>query len=80
MIITSQTPKVELLLQPRELLTLNHPVRRTTIECKQGTLWVTGSDDKEDHVLAPGQSYLPRNNRKVVIEALDSARLDIKEQ
>jgi len=78
--IKSQAPKVELLLRPREVLTLNNPQHRMAIECKQGVLWVTSSGDRDDHVLSAGQFYTPVNNKKVVIEAIDEACVDIEEQ
>lgn len=78
--IRSQTPKVELVLRPRELLTLNNLQHRMAIECKQGVLWVTSSGDKDDHVLSAGQFYMPVNNKKVVIEAIDDSCVDLEEQ
>jgi len=37
------------------------------IRCSDGGLWVTVENDREDHVLAPGQEYLVTAPGKVVI-------------
>jgi len=78
--LMSKTPRLELLLHPREMLKLdnNHP--RMAIECRQGVLWVTSSGDLDDHVLSAGQRFIPGRKSKVIIEAIQDACVDIEEQ
>ena len=78
--LISPTSKIELILRPRELLTLGRVRHRMAIECKQGVLWVTSSSDPGDHVLFVGQRYSPVNNWSVLIEAISDACIDIEEQ
>lgn len=78
--LVSQTSKIELILKPHELLRLGQVRHRMAIECKQGVLWVTSSNDPGDHVLFVGQRYTPANNRSVLIEAIVDACVDIEEQ
>jgi hypothetical protein len=78
--IISKPGKIELLMKQRQLLKLDEAQPRMAIECQQGVLWVTSSGDYRDHMLIPGQRYTPVENSRVVIEALDDARLDIAER
>jgi hypothetical protein len=80
MILVSQTPRIEVLLKPRQLLNLGNVRHRTAIECKQGVLWVTSSRDLGDHVLSAGQRFIPGRKSKVIIEAINDACVDIEEQ
>ncbi len=78
--LISQTRKIELLLKKRQLLSLDEAQPQMAIECKQGVLWVTGSGDYRDHMLSVGQKYKPAGKSKVIIEALNDARLNIEEE
>ncbi|MGZ9165722.1 MAG: DUF2917 domain-containing protein [Anaerolineales bacterium] len=78
--LISQTPRIELILKPHQLLSLGQVRHRMAIECKQGVLWVTSSGDHDDHLLYAGQRFTPVNNRKLVIEAIKDACVDIEEQ
>jgi hypothetical protein len=78
--LSSKTPRIDLVLHRRQVLNLENANPQMAIECKRGILWVTVSGDIQDHVLYSGQRYaIPATNRKVVIEALGSARLGIEE-
>ncbi|HSB01954.1 MAG TPA: DUF2917 domain-containing protein [Anaerolineales bacterium] len=74
----SRTPRIELLLQPREVLNLDNE-QRMAIECKNGVIWVTCAGETKDHILQAGRRYVPKAKGRVVIEALDEARVDIEE-
>ena len=78
--LISQTPRIELILKPHQLLSLGKIRHRMAIECKQGVLWVTSSGDHDDHLVYAGQRFTPVSNRKVVIEAIKDACVDIEEQ
>jgi hypothetical protein len=77
--LTSKTPRIELLLQPRELLNLDNNQHRMAIECKNGVIWVTCAGERQDHILRAGKRYVPKTNGSVVIEAIGEARVDIEE-
>lgn len=76
--LMSTTPRIELVLHPREVLNLDNQ-RRMAIECKNGVIWVTSAGDTGDHILEPGRRYVPKARGTVVIEAIDEARVDIEE-
>ncbi len=75
----SRNPKVELLLHPHEVLTLNPVQHRMAIECKQGVIWVTCAGEHQDYMLRAGRRYVPRTKGDIVIEAIDEACVDIEE-
>lgn len=77
--LMSKTPKIELLLQPREVLNLDNRQRQMAIECKNGVIWVTCAGEQQDYVLRAGRRYVPKTKGTVVIEAIDEARVDIEE-
>jgi len=80
MILVSQTPRIEVILKPHQLLNLGNVRHRMAIECKQGVLWVTSSGDLDDHVLSAGQRFVPGRKSKVIIQAVKDACIDIEEQ
>jgi len=77
--LTSKTAKVELLLHPREILTLNDSQHRLAVECKEGLIWVTCAGDSRDHMLFSGRRYVAETRGSLVIEAIDDACVDIEE-
>lgn len=76
--LMSKTHRIELLLQPRELLNLENQ-HRMAIECKNGVVWVTCAGEAGDHILQAGRRYVPKGTGPIVIEAIDEARVDIEE-
>ena len=77
--LTSTTPRVELLLHPHEVLSLDSRQHPMAIECKNGVIWVTCSGEYEDHVLQAGSRYVLKTNSAVVIQAIAEAHVDIEE-
>ena len=78
--LTSKTPKIELLLHPRQVLNLDETQHRMAIECKSGVIWVTHSGESQDYMLRAGRRYISKTKGQIVIEAIDEACLDIEEQ
>jgi hypothetical protein len=76
---SKSTPKIEMVLHPRDVLTLNETNHRMAIECKEGLIWVTCTGDSRDHMLQAGRRYIPQTKGNVVIEAIDEACVDIEE-
>ena len=77
--VSSRTPRIELLLRPRQVLNLDNRQRRMAIECKNGLVWVTSAGEHQDYILHAGKSYIPQSNGTIVIEAIHEARVDIAE-
>ncbi|HLO34053.1 MAG TPA: DUF2917 domain-containing protein [Anaerolineales bacterium] len=77
--LTSKTPRIELLLHPRELLNLDNSQHQMAIECKNGVIWVTCAGEHQDYILRAGRRYIPKTKGTVVIQAIDEARVDIEE-
>lgn len=77
--LSSQTPRIELLLRSRELLNLDNHQNRMAIECKNGVIWVTCAGEQKDHILHAGKRYVPKTKGAIVIEAIDDAHVDIEE-
>ena len=77
--LTSKNPRIELLLHPRQVLSLDNRQHRMAIECKNGVIWVTCAGEAGDHILHAGRSYIPQTKGNVVIEAIDEACVDIAE-
>jgi hypothetical protein len=80
MTLISKIPKIELFLQPRQILDLEEKAHQMTIECKSGVLWVTQSGELEDYMLKAGKRYVPKSKGKVVIQAMKESRLAIEER
>jgi len=78
--LMSRTPRIELLLQPREVLNLDNSQQRMAIECKNGVIWVTCAGEAGDHILHAGRRYEPKSNGTIVIEAIDKSSVDIEER
>jgi hypothetical protein len=79
MILTSQTPKIELFLRPHEVLSLDNRQHHKAIECKNGVIWVTRAGGHRDHILNAGERYLPDTKGDIVIEAIGESQVNIVE-
>lgn len=77
--LTSKTPRIELLLQPHEVLNVDNSKQQMAVVCKNGVIWVTCEGEHSDHILRAGRSYTPGAKGNIIIEAIDEARVDIEE-
>jgi hypothetical protein len=77
--LTSKTPRIELLLQPHELLSLNNRQQPVAVACKNGVIWVTCEGESRDQILRAGKRYAPKTKGSIVIEAIGEACVDIEE-
>jgi len=77
--LSSQTPRIELLLRSRELLNLDNRQNRMAIQCKNGVVWVTCAGEQKDHILRAGKRYVPATKGAILIEAIGESRVDIEE-
>ena len=78
--ITSKTPRIELILHAREVLSLDNRQQPMAIECKDGMVWVTRTGGHGDHILSSGSRYIPRAKGNIVIEAIGKSRVNIEEK
>jgi hypothetical protein len=51
--------------------------RRDVIRCLQGRLWVTQEGDWRDHLLRAGEVFLAAKAGRILISALDDARVQV---
>ena len=77
--LTSRTPKIELLLRPREVLSLDNRQHPMAIECKDGVIWVTRAGGHKDHILNAGDRYIPGDKGNIVIQSIGKSRVNIIE-
>jgi hypothetical protein len=61
-----------------EVVTLARPLGRK-VRVAQGQLWITQSDDRDDHFVSAGGSFVPESNRLLVAEALCAALVTIED-
>ena len=77
--LMSKTPRIELLLQPHELLSLNNRQQPVAVACKNGVVWITCEGETRDQILRAGRRYAPKTKGSIVIEAISAACIDIEE-
>ncbi len=77
--LTTRTPKIELFLRPREVLSLDNRQYPMAIECKNGVIWVTRAGGHKDHILNAGERYIPTAKGSIVIQSIGEARINIVE-
>jgi hypothetical protein len=76
---------LELRLHPHELMHISHVQPKTSIQCREGVLWITCSGDRMrerslDILLSAGEHYIPATNGHVVIEAMSDASLRLTQE
>lgn len=77
--LMSKTPKMELLLQPHEVLHLNNRKQPVSLSCKNGLIWITCEGEERDQFLRAGRSYTPKTKGNIVIEAIGESCIGIEE-
>jgi hypothetical protein len=80
MTLTTRTPKIELFLRPREVLSLDNRQYPMAIECKNGVIWVTRAGGHKDHILNAGERYIPDAKGSIVIQAIGESCVNIVEK
>ncbi|WP_298234730.1 DUF2917 domain-containing protein [uncultured Azohydromonas sp.] len=68
--------RARLALARREWVVLSQ-VRRQTLVCEAGELWVTLDGEGEDHVLRPGERLVVAANASVIVSATREAVLRV---
>lgn len=77
--LMSKPPRIELVLQPHDLLSLNTRQQPVAVTCKNGVVWITCEGELRDQVLRAGRRYAPKTKGSIVIEAIDESCIDIEE-
>lgn len=62
--------RADFALRPHEVIEFDHLRPGAGFECRQGILWLTCDGDLHDHVLEPGQRFIPSRRGRIVIEAM----------
>ena len=65
-------------IEKTALVEIAHPYG-ATIDCLTGSVWVTLDNDMRDVVLSSGQRFRVDSNQRVLVQALDVARVRINE-
>ncbi len=60
-----------------EVVSMNTKPNQLKIKVLSGTAWLTQENDPEDHLLTSGADFEISQSGKVVIEALDKARIAV---
>lgn len=61
-----------------EILEVKQPLG-VTIECLEGSIWVTLDGDSRDVVLGAGQAFIVDRKQRTLLQALDTARVRLIE-
>ena len=78
--IATPSKKVRLVLKKHQLFSLRDARPRVAINCRDGVLWITNSNDNRDHILIASDKFSPQRKGNVLIEALRDASVDIEER
>ena len=78
--ITTPTSKVRMTLKKHQLLSLRGAKPHVAIQCKDGVLWITNSNDNRDHIIVSTEKFSPRRKGTVLIQAMRDSRIDIEER
>ncbi|HET6847093.1 MAG TPA: DUF2917 domain-containing protein [Anaerolineales bacterium] len=78
--IATPTKTVRLVLKKHQLVALRGARSRVAINCNDGVLWITNSNDNRDHILIASDKFSPRRKGNVLIEALRDSAVDIEER
>jgi hypothetical protein len=64
-------------MESKEMQHLKGDHRWRMIICREGTVWITQEHDVRDYVLTPGDVFLVTQSGRVLIEALEKARVEL---
>jgi spermidine synthase len=78
--ITTPNNKVRLVLKKHQLFALRGAKPHVAINCQDGVLWVTNSNDNRDHILIARDRFSPRRKGTVLIQAMRDSYVDIEER
>lgn len=79
-IATPNSHKVRVMLKKHQLVALRGAKPRVAVNCREGVIWVTNSNDNRDHILIANDKFSPRRKGTVLIEAMRDSYVDIEER
>ncbi len=71
---------MELLLEKRELLSIDGDAEGLTLRCLDGELWLTQAGDSRDHILKRGDGFTVRKRGLIQVLAGAEARVRMEER
>ena len=72
--VTSNSQEGEVNLKKAEVFVLSSKPNQTSIECLNGTLWITQNNDIEDYFIKEGQTFTVTKRGRVLIQGFPSGR------
>ena len=75
--LITKSRSVEMYLTDGDLFKMEGDHRMTTINCLQGSLWVTQQGDSMDYLLAAGQSVTVNRTGAVLIQGQPEGRFEL---
>lgn len=71
--LISQVSKIDIHLFSGELFKMEGDRRTTRITCRKGVLWITQTDDPQDHLLLAGESFTINRPGHILIQGMPEA-------
>ena len=78
--IGTPTAKVRVMLKKHQMIALRGAKPHVAVNCSDGVIWVTNSNDNRDHILIASEQFSPQRKGTVLIEALRDSYVDIEER
>jgi hypothetical protein len=75
--VRQQLDTVEIRLSAGRLWSGNNHSRPAAVRCLQGIVWVTQENDRDDSILAAGETFVPDHRGVVVAQAMRDALIQI---
>ena len=76
--LTTPTNRCAQAIAKNKILEIKHALG-ITIACLAGSIWVTLDNDMRDMILHAGHSFTVESNQRILIQALDTARINFIE-
>jgi hypothetical protein len=70
------TKRLVIELEPHSVLTLSDS-KGAGVQCLEGAVWITEEDDRNDIVLAPGESHEIARRGRALVQAMGAARIAV---
>ena len=74
------TQAVRLELPGKSTMSLQGTKQGVTVQCFQGTIWLTQSGDARDNILSPGEAFTLQGRGLAVLQAMQDAVVSISEK
>jgi len=68
--MVSNSPCADVTLTRTDIFELDSRSQKASIQCLDGTLWITQNNDLEDYFIKKGQTFIPTHNGRILIQGL----------